>query len=467
MRHYIVITTLLLLPIVNTLSSPTLVCDFGKVLSTYSCNPISVNPQITLENEEIIVNGSHLSGLTDDDITYVRLNSPLTFRFVPTQLFEVFPNLETFGLQSVNLTRLTSGAFSNCFKMKSLTIDGNKGLKEIPEAFAEECGSLKNLYMPGNGIVSIDKNAFTGLHNLLYLVLTQNNIEQLHAETFNHVRNLQHLFIDYNRLKHLESGVFYPLRRLQLLSATHNAIEELSLAPFRNNPLLDALFFDYNEIIAIESDFFAAFPGNRESYEIRFCGNNCTGVVLSSEDERSENFDVCIEKWNKTHSNEVHVEFGLTTAPPTISTHKRDCRYFLNEHRKYTCVLECVDLVLTAIGGPHYEQYSDMDVTQVFFTDSVLSRVPSILYEKFPNLEFLSVARTQMAIINDQTFGECGRLQKIDASGNKITQIVETSLRNCTELLTIDVSGNPIEFVDGELFAYDPQLKHIILQKKF
>ncbi|KAG5684040.1 hypothetical protein PVAND_013293 [Polypedilum vanderplanki] len=479
MRHYIVIT-LLIISINNSANAlSTLHCDFDKILSTYSCNPISLNPPITQENEEIAVNGTHLSGLAHEDVTYVRFNSPLTFHFVPTKLFEIFPNIETIGMQNVNLSNLTSNAFTNCYRLKSLTIDRNMELSEIPEGFAENCGNLKNLYLPGNAIEEIDKNAFNGLDNLLYLVLTKNNIEQLQVETFKPLRNLQHLFIDHNKLKHFHSDLFYPLRKLQLLSLTHNDIEEVSAELFRNNPILDSLFFDYNEIIAIDGKFFNIFPGERETFEIRFCGNNCTNAIISNKVVQNsvsdDDFDVCIENWNITRltsDNEIHAEISSTsttdmTMTETINIHERDCRYFLNENRKYTCVLECVDLVLTAIGGAHYKSYSDLDVTRVYFSRSTLSKVPKIIFEKFPNLEFLSVASTQLMIINDQTFGECGRLKEIDASGNDIREIVETSLKNCTELVKIDVSGNPIEFIDGEIFNYDPQLKHIIFNRRF
>lgn len=493
---YNIITRLMLLTTLAelALATTTITCEFDRILSVYSCNPISAKPPLTHDNEDIIVNGSHLVGFKDDDIAYIRFNSPLTFRYVPTKLFEVFRNIETFGLQSVNLTKLTTAAFTNCYKMKSLHIDGNAMLTVIPAGFAEDCANLQNLYMSGNGIEFIDKSAFKGLENLRYLVLTKNAIEELHADTFNDVVNLQYLFIDHNHLKYIHDDLFHPLRKLQLTSLTHNDVEEISVEMFRNNALLDSLFLDHNAIVAIDGKFFEKFPGSRDKYEIRFYANNCTNAIISNQidDHGDDDFEMCIAKWNDTHPsttmssndeekfsadnhNESHVEISSTTATtammtvtPSINIHQRDCRYFLNENRKYTCVLERVDLVLTAINGAHYENLNDLDVTQVFFYDSLLSKVPSIVFAKFPNLEFISVASCHLTIINDQTFDECGdKLKTIDASNNFIAQIVETSLRNCKALMTIDVSGNPIEFIDGEIFSYDPQLRHIILHKKF
>lgn len=482
MKLYNVLIVIIVVLISSVYTLSTVNCEFEKIASTYVCSPISVN-LITNDFEEITVNGSHLMNFKDEDVTYIRFNSPLTLEYVPTKLFDIFQNIEIFGLQNVNLVNLTSDAFTNCYKLKSLHIDGNKKLTEIPARFAESCSNLMNLYLPGNAIKVIDKEAFKGLDNLHYLVLTRNELEELQPDLFSLAVNLQNLFLDHNKIKFLNSDLFYPLRKLQLLSITNNQIEEVSLELFRNNPLLDQIFFDHNEIVAIEDKFFNEFPGRRENYEFRFYNNNCSNSIVSNKVDRTEGFDdfeICFKNWNKTHhrvldeeefSTDNEVITSLTTTTDVASTFAdfihRDCRYFLNENRKYTCVLENVDLVLTMIGGKHYEDQNDENVTHLFFFNSTLSKVPSIVFQKFPNLEFLSVANTRLTIINDQTFDGCGKLTKIDASGNHISKIAETSLRQCKNLKTIDVSGNPIRYIDGEIFFYDPQLKHIILNKNF
>ncbi|XP_070506531.1 insulin-like growth factor-binding protein complex acid labile subunit [Chironomus tepperi] len=502
MKYYKVIIAIIAVLISSVYTLTTVYCDFEKIASTYVCSPISLNPVLN-DNEEIAVNGSHLTNFKDEDVTYIRFNSPLTLQYVPTKLFEIFQNIEIFGLQNVNLVNITSEAFTNCYKLKSLHIDGNKKLTEIPARFAESCSNLVNLYLPGNAIKVIDKEAFKGLDNLHYLVLTRNELEEIDPDLLSSVGNLQNLFLDHNRIKFLNSDLFYPLRKLQLLSITNNQIEEVSLELFRNNPLLDQIFFDHNEIVAIEEKFFDEYPGRRENYEFRFYNNNCTNSIVSNKGERIENFDdfeICFKNWNESHQkvfdeeefstdNEVITVLNTTTEVTTTETTTtgattteitttevpstigdiihRDCRYFLNENRKYTCVLENVDLALTMIGGKHYEDQNDENVTHLFFYNSTLSKVPSIIFQKFPNLEFLSIAHTQLTIINDQTFDGCGKLTKIDASGNHISKIAETSLRKCKNLKTIDVSGNPLRYIDGEIFFYDPQLKHIILNNNF
>lgn len=97
--------------------------------------------------------------------------------------------------------------------------------------------------------------------------------------------------------------------------------------------------------------------------------------------------------------------------------------------------------------------------------ESQLDRIPKVLFEKFPNLNFLYVRNCSLNVINERTFNECGNLEFLDASYNEITHIVETSLRNCTKLKTIDVTGNPIDYLSTKLYDYDPSLKKIHLNR--
>lgn len=458
-------------------SSATIYCNFERISSYYSCNPLKVEGNIE-DSEELLLNGTHITDFKDDDVNYIRFNSPLTLDHVPTNIFNIFLNIEIFGLHSINLTTILSNSFYNCYKLKSLHMDGNKNLEDLPEGFAEECSNLKNIYMNGNGLKIIDENSFRGLYNLNYLMLSKNQIQTLPASIFIHTPNLEFLFLDHNQIKIFHPNIFYSTRKLQTLSVTHNFISTISSDLFRNNPLLDHMFFDKNEINEIEPKFFGEFPGRRDFYEYRFYKNNCTNSALISshfKEEnkiyKEENFKLCFDLWYEMHHedlpNEINQIVETIYNEDFSSHHELFCRYFLNENRKYSCVLENVDFVLESIGGDHYENFADENVTQVFFFNSTLSKIPQKIFNKFPNLELLSVANTQLTIIDDYTFGECGKVKKIDASNNNISKIIESSLKNCKDLETLDVSGNPIEVIDGEIFHYDKHLKQIILRKNY
>jgi hypothetical protein len=137
----------------------------------------------------------------------------------------------------------------------------------------------------------------------------------------------------------------------------------------------------------------------------------------------------------------------------------------------YVCVLENVDLILSSIGGEHetidQKIYTDADVKAVYFKHSILSKVPQVIFVKFPNIQFLSVAECKMTIINENTFELCGNLKTLDARKNFISRITEMSLKNCQSLETMIMTGNlELEEIESELFTIDPNLKHIVLNRR-
>jgi hypothetical protein len=143
----------------------------------------------------------------------------------------------------------------------------------------------------------------------------------------------------------------------------------------------------------------------------------------------------------------------------------------LDHEKVYVCVLENVDLILFSIGGEHekigMKTYTDLDVEAVYFKHSILSKVPRIIFEKFLNLKFLSVVETKMTIINENTFELCGNLKTLDARNNFISRITGKSLMQCHSLETMIMTGNlELEDIESELFMMDPNLKHIVLNRR-
>ena len=156
---------------------------------------------------------------------------------------------------------------------------------------------------------------------------------------------------------------------------------------------------------------------------------------------------------------------GTGGANPGSCSSDRICRYYLDYLNRYTCVLDGVEGVVSSISGTHYLTFTDANVERVYFANSQLSRIPNVLFTKFPNLNFLYVRNVGLGVINDHTFNQCGNLKYLDASYNDIIHIDETSLKNCTKLETIDLTGNPLDYVSTQLYVYDPSLKTVHLHR--
>jgi hypothetical protein len=145
------------------------------------------------------------------------------------------------------------------------------------------------------------------------------------------------------------------------------------------------------------------------------------------------------------------------------------CCYFIDQAGRYSCVINNVELELQSITGNHAtvngKIYTDANVTAVYFKNSILSRVPKLVFEKFPNTEFLSIPNSQLVDIDDNMFELCQNLKSLDVSENLISRIGKTSLQKCQKLETLDLSGNPIAGLESDIFKLGLQLKTIFLRK--
>ena len=428
------------------------------VLSGYQCILKNASISVTTENEPMNVTGTHIDPYTVNEVGSLYFASPQVLNFVPTKIFEIFVNLKTFGIFDVNLTTITKNAFANCLKLTGITIASNN-FPVLPESFAESCVNLKFLSFHFNNIETVHKNAFKGLRNLLFLAMTGNLFEYLDPSTFIHTSQLALLNLSNGRLKTLHPDMFATLTLSGLL-LSRNKIKILPALKFVNISELERVDLDLNQISAIDPDFLTFYPGDLENFELLLNENNCTDQSYYLPDQLFM-LQPCFDHF---------LDLSTTASPCASCSSRKICRYYRDHDEVYSCVISGVNLSLLTIGGDHETingmNQTDADVKAVYIVDSVLSRVPSVIFSKFPNTEFLSISKTEMTIIDDNTFDSCDNLKRLDVSGNHISKVISTSLQKCQKLETINLSGNPVEELDTELFRIDPHLKHVILIQK-
>jgi Leucine-rich repeat (LRR) protein len=431
---------------------------------------------VTTENEAITVSGIHNPGKTNDDLKLFAVTTPNVMNFVPTKISESFKNIQTFQLNDVKLTTLTTNAFTNCMNLEIIFIVDNN-FPVLPASFAEACVNLKELHFYQNWIQTVDKNAFKGLVNLKILQLSKNSFVSLDPLTLTHTPHLQSIEAQFNELTSIHPDLFSAQTELTLLNFYQNKIEVLSALNFGSIEPLMIFSLEMNKINAIEPAFFNGFPGKPTPISVMLVGNICTNDAFNfmsitdvSIDPRLQN---CFANWNLIPKTTTTTTTTTLAPKPPSQCSSGSCklgRYFLDHKNIYSCVLENVDLALTSIGGEHEtingKLFNDADVEAVYFENSFISRVPEIIFTKFRNTKFLSIVDAHMTIIDDNTFTSCGILKRLDLSRNHIQEITETSLMKCQQLMTIDLTGNPVIDLESSLFVHDPNLKHVILNRK-
>jgi len=456
-----------LLLIANAVKATDVNCNFqGTPGNGYSCNPTSMDA-ITSQSQAINVIQNHVSGGSNALVDSLFLYNQLTVNYIPTKIFDSLQNIKYFNLYQTGLKALQANAFVNCLSLISLVFQNNP-LETIEASFAEGCTNLKYIQMYSNGpIKSIHKDAFKGLSKVESLMMMQCKITKLEPGTFSHTKGLTSLSLGNNLITELDPKLFAGLTNLSSIDLVWNRIKVLPALDLTNMPNLQSFYLYNNLIEAIAPNFFTnSFPGSttRASWYVSLNENVCVSKTFTQNQlPQPGDLDTCTANWNAiTTTTTATTASGNSSCP----SHK-DCRFFLDERRRYTCVLEKVDLVLTSIGGVHDVGFSNSDVTRVYFIDSELANVPRVVFDSFAKVEFLSVAETHLSVINDDTFEVCGsKLKKLDACKNQITRIYETSLQKCSALEWLDLTGNAVEDLDRNLFQLDPTLQHIIFNRR-
>jgi Leucine-rich repeat (LRR) protein len=140
------------------------------------------------------------------------------------------PQIETISLQSYNIVVIEANAFSEL---------------KLPNLW-----KLDLIYCD---VVTIKKNAFNGLQDLLSLHLDNNEIEIIEAGAFFGVLKLNSLSFQHNKLKTLEYGMFDSLVNLNILNLNDNLLKSLKPKMFEKAQSLTTIFVKENGIESIDT----------------------------------------------------------------------------------------------------------------------------------------------------------------------------------------------------------------------
>lgn len=164
-----------LLLISGTLSLK-VVCEFrwltwGIVREHYQCTINKLNitePETTVDAAE----GTHLSGLTNDDVKGIMITDT-TCRFMPKGMEKVFVNIEAFQIYNSKLHSVTQ-----------------QDLQPFPK--------LKEIHLSGNNLVALDSNLFRFNPELKHINFGYNYLRLIPFDIFDPIEDLQDAYFDGN-----------------------------------------------------------------------------------------------------------------------------------------------------------------------------------------------------------------------------------------------------------------------------
>lgn len=225
-------------------------------------------PDISVVDDEDFT----ISSTTNLTIAALNIRDKDGVKFLPKNLFSLFPDLVAVQVWNCSVTMLNENHFKGLSKLKLLSLGRNK-IEHVPgDAFAD-LTVLEELILGYNRIRSLGKNCFSSLKTLGILYLSHNEIHFLHPRIFNSLTNVHMISLRNNEIFNLHENIFKGLANLREIYLLNNEIRTVPSALFKSNLKLTKVRLEDNEIEFIGANMFDHLPN---LYNVDLQRNQCT-----------------------------------------------------------------------------------------------------------------------------------------------------------------------------------------------
>lgn len=172
--------------------------------------------------------------------------------YIPSNLFDVFNNLEKLSMYSCQLMKLKRGDFKKANHLESAILYTNH-LKELGDFTFAGADHLMVIDLSKNELSTITDRAFWNLRKLEELSLQNNKISRLHPNTLANNKKLAKLHLEQNILRNLE--FIQGSDKLEHLTLSHNRIQYIDPKLFVNKNKLKSLSLSGNCLTNFELNY--------------------------------------------------------------------------------------------------------------------------------------------------------------------------------------------------------------------
>jgi len=277
-------------------------CEYHAISSGYTCNLKITNPNGF--NNFTAINGTHLTGMADNDVKIIISNSQSNTLNVPSIICEKFKNAETINLYLSKIRRIDDYSFEKCKKLLYLELISNL-ITVIDEDAFEENVNLQKLYIGLNPITDLPEDLFEPLKNLTVLSFSRSEISILRPEWFEPLGNLKTLSIYENPIEIFPKKIFEPLKNLSVLYSYKCNLKEIHSDSFGVHPYLKTISFHLNQIDAIDERIIDNTNVTNFYMTMNLCADvNITDTSASRESMRTA-LKTCFENYEELYPGKI------------------------------------------------------------------------------------------------------------------------------------------------------------------
>lgn len=374
-----------------------------KVTCTYELNFFDYacrlnNQVINSINDTLEIDGTHLAGFGDQNVTALRTSSSV-IKIFPSQFPLKFRNMRGVFLENVSFETFGE-SFENCENLRTISFLQNP-IKFIPSGIFNNCTNVTSLNFVGTEISQVHELAFENLEELKRLSLKGGKLFDLEQNVFENLSKLETLDLSENIIENLPGEIFWPLTELLTLDISNNNISIINQDCFRNNAKLSSLNLDGNRLQFLNEEESSTIFENLISLKVlSMRNNNIFRLPAFKGLENLEKLDLSSNILTETRPHSYEVLTNLN-------------HLILNDNR-----------IVLSYGF--------------------------LMFSK--KLKTLSLQNNQIVKIDDHAFEELGNLGTLDLSYNNLTKLEAKTFAGLNMLMELDLSFNQIEEIDRNMF---------------
>lgn len=324
----------------------------------------------------------------------------------------------------------------------------NSRMIYIPHGIFRYFINIREFDISSSHIEGIQRN-FEGAQNLVFLIMSDNNITELGASLFVDAPMLTVVDFSHNHISKINKYAFAEARSLSRLVFSHNNISVLDERLFKDLRFLDQIFLDHNDIEIIPKNLFAS----NVMLQKVILSNNRIAVLH------------CQCYGGLKYLNTLHVaENRLTEFDPSCLENQLES-INLSGNNLTTLVIKNT-LSMQASNNSIKELHianDDQSLEALYISNNSLLNIQNIT-NYLINLRTLDVSFNFVGQLNITTLSKLTKLVKLDLEHTGISHLDFGTFANQRELSFLDISYNNLNKFNWDiLLPYLSKLEELYI----
>ncbi len=400
----------------------------------YTCQVNNFNIRFERNEIESIV-GLHVAGNEDETVESIHFNDGSMFS-LPDGLGKIFKNVKHLRIgnsnSSLGLTKIWRSSLTNFENLVELSVMRNS-IELLDEACLWDLPNLEIFRLANNELQEIHENTFDKNERLVEVHITSNKLETLPREIFSRNNNLLIVSLRGNSLKTIDEHIFEANTVIMQVDLSGNRFEILSRNLFKLHFSLTTLLLDNNMLTTLDADMFEF-------------NTKLTNLTLSSNRLTDLNKDLfrrlLLLQLIRLDRN------PLESIPKTL---------FQND--SFLTFANLSGLNLKTIDEDLFERNSELELA--ILSSNKLEQVPKYLFKNNLKLEAVGLNENALATIDELLFEQNSALKEVGLGSNKLERLPTYLFKNNLQLKLIQLSNNSLRTIDELIFATNDRLEAV------